>query len=417
MRHYTLLLLSLLLSTAANSQVFRSSLAPPPPPASPTGTASGSTTYQLAIDTSFSAWSLDAATAIDANTGKISSTPFTDRGFGRICFAGDHLALGAVHTLYENGSSIGSELIIQLMPPEGTSTSLTIAHDKGIRLHALTSDGTDFYLAYTLEINSGDRDMYVAKISATAELDWTCKVGKRFGTGGMQLLRIDPQGNLVLFAKMYQEVGFDRISPAGQIIDRKMLDFYQDFSPTSFFFKPDGGIVGIGSYLEYEGRNTYTSCIVLELDTNYRLKHYRQLKSPGLDKAQDITMDEEGNYYFLTNTQNSEKYYIHDQDFMTIGKLDANFNLLATTNLRNTEIGHQLNLVYVPGQGLLATQRVYNPRPTFMLFSLNKDLRLEEIYTAPGGYGSPSQLIPHQQQLYLLCGDTKSNLVSIEWRQ
>lgn len=419
MRYVLTLILCCAFGLSSFTQVFRTYTPPPPPPppGHQTTTEDEQPYYKIEIDTSFSTWLLEDATVLNETSGDLRSQFFEEQAFGRICAAGDRLGVATVQFLYEEGKSVVSNLIMQVLQLNGeVESSLQIPHDDGISLIGLTSDRQQFYLAYQKSINSGDRDMYVAKVNRAGQLLWETRVGKRFGTSGMQLLQLDQEGNLILFAQMYKEVGFDRISAEGQLIDRKMLYFVQDFSPKSFLFKPDGSIIGIGAYQEYKGRDVNTSSVLFELDQDYVLKQFRQIESTGLDQAQDVALDEAGNCYVLINTQNSEKSYLHDKDFITIGKLDQDFNLVESTNLQNTDNGTQLRLIYQTGQGLLAYERIYNPGPTFLLFSLDADLQLKQSLTAPGRFGSPKQMLIHEQRLFLLCGDLKSNLLSFDWK-
>ncbi len=419
MRYFALLIFCLAFSHTLVAQVFRSPAAippPPPPPGLENTDKLEVPTYLIAVDTTFTRWSPKAPKVLSATDGSLSSKSFKNQSFGRIARTTKQLCLATTRSIYEDGKLSRSELLLQLRESDGEmEDSIVIHHEKGIRIRGLTNDDDNFYVAFTKEISSGDRDLYVAKISPKAELLWETNIGKRFGTSGLELLKLDGAGDIVLFSSHYDNVGFDRLSPDGQIVDRKALFFYDDFSPKSFSFKPDGGIIGIGTHQEYEGRDVYTSSVIFELNANYQLLRYRQLRSSGLDDAQDVIMDDQGYYYFLTNTGNSSKSYLHDADFMTIGKLDQDFNLIESINLQNLETGQSLDLVAIPNYGIVTYQRSYNSGQTFVLFSFSHSLELQQILTAPGRYGSPNQMLYFDKKLLLLCGHSHTALVTVPW--
>ena len=405
------------------SQVFNTPTAPPPPPSSaPTTTSTSVPDYLLQIDTSMQEWSLDAVTTLGPHDHRLRFEHFKKQSFGRLHKNGETLAFAAVHTTYKDGYSNGSELRFKLLDLKGQILdSLSIPHQKGISLVGLTSDGSSYYVAYQREISSGDRTMHVAKISQEAELVWETLIGQRFGTRGLNLLRVSPDGNVVLFAQMYDQIGFDQINTEGKIIGRKLLYFEEDFSPRSFFFEEDGSLVGIGSYTEYEGSETYSSSVVFRLNASYQLLHYKQLQSPYQDEAQDVISTEAGQYAVLTNATNLSAPYGERQNFMTISILNQELDLVHQTNIKNTATGLSLGLHFDPQAGLFTYQRVYNRRPSFLLYQLLPDLSIKQMYSArtEAGLeiGDPTKLIKQDGKFYLLCGDLSSTLVSFSLPQ
>lgn len=55
----------------------------------------------------------------------------------------------------------------------------------------------------------------------------------------------------------------------GKIIGCKLFYFEEDFLLRLFFFEEDGLFVGIGSYIEYEGSEIYSSLVVFCLNVFY----------------------------------------------------------------------------------------------------------------------------------------------------
>lgn len=413
-RNKLLLLCVLVINTAVQAQVFRST-APPPPPPDPTATTPPNepTWPLISLDTNFISWSEEQLRLLAPQEHIVQQLDFPGRSFGRFYLTEDRLALALVKSLYEEGRQVGSELHFNLLDTTGLIVdSLILPHDKGITIVDLCEADGFFYLAYQKSINSGNRYMHIAKVDQTAQLIWETKLGQRFGTRGLRLLRPAPDGNIVLLSQMYDQVGFDIISTAGNFVERKLLHFYQEFSPKSFFFKPNGQVVGIGTYTEYEGPNVKTSSVVFELDRSFQLLHYQQVQSPFNDIAQDVTMDEQGNYYYFTNAENTRAPYGQRTNFMTIGKLDADFNPIASTNIKNTDTGLSLGLSYHPNKGLFAYQRFWNKGNSFTLFQLDTDLELQEIVSAKGRFGTPLQLLLQDDQFLLMFDSRGSKVIT-----
>ena len=91
------------------------------------------------------------------------------------------------------------------------------------------------------------------------------------------------------------------------------------------------------------------------------------------------------------------------------------------TNIKNTATGLSLGLHFDPQAGLFTYQRVYNRRPSFLLYQLLPDLSIKQMYSArtEAGLeiGDPTKLIREDGKFYLLCGDLSSTLVSFSLPQ
>ncbi len=403
------LLLGCLLSISGNAQVFRNYAvpAPPPEPGVPQQPAKGEKIYT--IDTTFQTWQEAEVKWLDADSSIHWEKQFPNYSQGRIAKNSQHIGLAGVETIYTDGYASESRLYLDILDLSGTpSGKLVVTNTKGIILVSVAAGEAFFYLAYEKHTGSSDRNMFIAQVDTLGNLQWETNLGQRYGTSGTRLLQVDPEGNAVLFAQMYKEVGFDVLTPAGVIKDRKMLYFNHTFSPTSFSFRKNGHVLAIGKQLKYVKSETYSSSVAIELDDQYQVLQYCQIESPYNDVALDITEDEQGHIYFLTNAEDLKSPYGQRANFSIIGQLDTNFELLQTSRFNNTSTGLSLQLAWSPTLGLWTYQRYYNKGQTFALFHFNEDLSIESIWSKHGAFSDPHQLLITDDTFYLGGGSRDS---------
>lgn len=403
-----------LLTVPLSGQVFRG-FSPPPPPPEP-GTQARSSAHEdqkvVHLDTLYQQWEVEEVQQLVMDDLTNWEVQLPSYSHGISAKNEQFIGIAAVETIYTDGYTSDSKLHLNTYDLRGNAIGhFTLSHPPGISVKAIVADSENFYLAYEKSINSGDRDMYIAKINTKGQLQWETKIGKRFGTSGTQLLQIDPQGNVVLFAQMYQEVGFDILSPQGEIIDRKMLYFQEEFSPASFFYQKDGSIVALGTYKSYPNRKSESSSILFTLDTAYQVVQYRQVQSPYTDQALSVTTDDQGHYYCLTNSLNYQAPYDKRANFSTITKFNDQLEIIDTLQFLNTQTGLQLQLQWHPQHGLWAYQRLYNQGQTFALFQLSADLLIENIWSKKGHFSDPHFLEIVDDTLYLGGGSRDSWLL------
>ncbi|WP_020537088.1 hypothetical protein [Lewinella cohaerens] len=408
------LLLGCFFPTNGNAQVFRNyaTPAPPPEPGVPQQPAKGEKIYT--IDTTFQTWQEAEVKWLDADSSILWEKQFSNYSQGRMAKNSQYIGLAGVETIYTDGYASESRLHLDILDLNGTpSGQFVITNTKGITFESVAADETFFYLAYEKYTGSSDRNMFIAQVDAQGNLQWETKIGQRYGTSGTRLLQVSPAGEIVLFAKMYTEVGFDVLTKEGAIKDRKMLYFINEFSPVAFTFRKNGHLLAIGSQRKYVKSETYSSGVVIELDDQYQILQYCQIESPYNDVALDITEDEQGHIYFLTNAEDLKSPYGQRANFSIIGQLDANFELLQTSSFQNTSTGLSLQLAWSPTHGLWSYQRYYNKGQTFALFHFKEDLSIESIWSRHGAFSDPHQLLIADDTFYLGGGSRDSWVVRI----
>lgn len=408
------LLLGCLLPTDGNSQVFRNYAVPPPPPEPgvPQQPIKGEKIYT--IDTTFQAWQEPEVKWLDTDSSILWGKQFPKYSQGRMAKNSQYIGLAGVETIYTDGYTSESRLHLDILNLNGNpSGQLVITNTKGITLVGVAADEAFFYLAYEKYTGSTDRNMFIAQVDAQGNLQWETNIGQRYGTSGGRLLQVDPEGNIVLFAKMYKEVGFDRLTPAGVIKDRKMLYFTNEFNPVSFTFRKNGHVLAIGSQRKFIKSETYSSSVAIELDNQYQILQYCQIESRYNDVALDIIEDEQGHIYFLTNVEDLKGPYGKRANFCTIGQLDANFELLQISRFQNMNTGLSLQLAWSTMHGLWSYQRYYNKGQTFALFHFKEDLSIESIWSRHGAYSDPHQLLITDDVFYLGGGSRDSWMVKV----
>ncbi|KAA3621207.1 MAG: hypothetical protein DWQ02_28145, partial [Bacteroidetes bacterium] len=272
------------------------------------------------IDTVFSDWNIPEGRDLTIDSGIEWQEIKENQGFAFFASGNGNLAMISVEYHYKEGKVDGCDLHFEIIDPDSQESKRgKISHEKGITPIGIVTDGSSYYAAYQKAINSGDRDLYVAKFTDKAEIAWETRVGKRFGTSGPNLIQINSDHQVVLFTQMYDKVGFDILDMDGKILDRKLVHFLNEFSPTSFMYNKYGNIVAIGSSRRYKDRETISSFVVFELDENYQPIRYRELGTKFINLGLDIIQDEEGFYYFLANCENMKAPYGQRDNFTVVG--------------------------------------------------------------------------------------------------
>ncbi len=367
------------------------------------------------IDTVFLDWEILEGSEVNTDSGIGWQEIKDNQGFALFAAGNGHLGMISVEYHYKEGKADGCDLHFEVIAPDGSKLAGTnISHPKGITPIGITADGTHYYAVYQKAINSGDRDLYVTKFSDKAEIVWETRIGKRFGTSGPNLIRINADQQIVVFTQMYDKVGFDILDFDGKILNRKMVHFLNEFSPTSFMYNKQGNIVAIGSSRRYKGRETISSFVIFELDKNYQPLRYREFGTNFINLGLDIVQDEQGFYYFLANCENMKAPYGQRDNFSVIGKLDEEFKLKKTKRIENKSTGLSLRLSLLSKNGLVFFQRSGERGYGFHLFRLDRDLELQQIYNVKGSFQNPNNLtIGEHYDLFIGGGSSKSWMVNL----
>jgi len=393
-----------------NAQVFR--LTPPP------GEKKVKLKHRFSsIDTTFLDWQIEKGTEINAENGIVWQKLKENQGFSFSAIAGETLGMMSVEYKYDNGRASGSILHLDIFGTDGSEiASGSLSHSKGISLIGITTYGTSYYLSYEKNISSGNRDLYLAKFSNEAALIWETKVGQRFGTSGAGLLKTNEDGDILLFTQMYDKVSFDILNPKGEIIDRKMIPFINEFSPASFIFNKKGNIVALGSSRKYVNRETISSLVVFELDKQYDLVRYREFGSKYVDLGLDVIQGDDGYYYILANSENLKAPYGMRSNYSTVAKLDEEFKIQKVKRIENKSTGLSLRLAWLSQNRLIFFQRSGERGYGFHLFELDTNLELGKFYNVKGHFLNPNTFIVNDKgSLFLGGGSSKSWLICVQF--
>lgn len=204
-----------------------------------------------------------------------------------------------------------------------------------------TSDGV--YILYEGYLTNGlARDCYLTKLSLSGMRLWDVNFGKKYGTGILDIMKLDKNGDLIMCTKSFETSYIYRISPQGDVIQAAGFTDGSELTIMDFDFDEAGNIYTIGHITTYPDKKYTQEAFVYKLNNDFKLiadKHFRDGK---VAIANSIKHINDGHFAVHISTKvdfNRPK----DQIFSQFSLMDTDLNISNNSGfLTNNSASHQV---------------------------------------------------------------------------
>jgi hypothetical protein len=214
--------------------------------------------------------------------------------------------------------------------------------DAGVSL-IQTSDGGYAITGFTKSFGAGDYDVYVVKLDANGNLQWTKTIGGPESDGGNSLIQTSDGGYAIAgVTKSFSAGDYDvyvvKLDAHGNLQWTTTIGGKKEDVGTSLIQTSDGGYAIAGLTKSF-GAGDY-DVYVVKLDAHGNLQWTKTIGGPGNEMGQSLIQTSDGGYAIAGATTSFGAGYAD----VYVVKLDANGNLQWTKTIggKNTEEGFSL---------------------------------------------------------------------------
>jgi hypothetical protein len=195
-----------------------------------------------------------------------------------------------------------------------------------------TSDGDYAIAGYTESFGAGEDDVYVVKLDANGNLQWTKTIGGPKDEEGYSLIQTSDGGYAIAgttqsFGAGEADVYVVKLDANGNLQWTKTIGGENIYSGSSLIQTSDGGYAIAGTTTSFGAGEA--DVYVVKLDANGNLQWTKTIGGPSNDESLSLIQTSDGGYAIAGTTQS---FGAGDRDVYVV-KLDAKGNLQWTKNI------------------------------------------------------------------------------------
>jgi len=195
-----------------------------------------------------------------------------------------------------------------------------------------TSDGGYVITGYTYSFGAGDWDVYVVKLDANGNLQWTKTIGGKNYDGGISLIQTSDGGYAIAgsttsFGAGGEDVYVVKLDANGNLQWTKTIGGLNRDWSSSLIQTSDGGYAIAGSTTSFGAGEA--DVYVVKLDANGNLQWTKTIGGPKDDGGASLIQTSDGGYAIAGSTRS----FGEGRGDVYVVKLDANGNLQWTKTI------------------------------------------------------------------------------------
>jgi len=213
-----------------------------------------------------------------------------------------------------------------------------------------TSDGGYAIAGYTKSFGAGEDDVYVVKLDANGNLQWTKTIGGTEIDWGHSLIQTSDGGYAIAgytesFGAGKADVYLVKLDANGNLQWTKTIGGENIYSGSSLIQTSDGGYAIAGTTQSFGAGEA--DVYVVKLDANGNLQWTKAIGGPASEEGSSLIQTSDGGYAIAGTTQS---FGAGDWDFYVV-KLDAKGNLQWTKNIGGPSDDWGLSLIQTSDGG------------------------------------------------------------------
>jgi len=217
-----------------------------------------------------------------------------------------------------------------------------------------TSDGGYAIAGTTFSFGAGGEDVYVVKLDANGNLQWTKTIGGKDADGGSSLIQTSDGGYVIAgttfsFGAGGGDIYVVKLDANGNLQWTKTIGGPGDEAGASLIQTSDGGYAIAGTTFSFGagGRDIY----VVKLDANGNLQWTKTIGGPESEEGYSLIQTSDGGYVIAGSTNS----FSAGKDDVYVVKLDANGNLQWTKTIGGPKIEAGFSLIQTSDGGYAIT--------------------------------------------------------------
>ncbi len=219
-----------------------------------------------------------------------------------------------------------------------------------------TSDGGYAIAGYTYSFGAGESDLYVVKLDANGNLQWTKTIGGKKEDVGLSLIQTSDGGYAITgtttsFGAGGKDVYVVKLDANGNLQWTRTVGGPGNEVGSSLIQTSDGGHVIAGTTASFGAGEA--DVYLIKLDANGNLQWTKTIGGPEHDRGRSLIQTSDGGYAITGTTSSDElaAYFGPAEADIYVVKLDANGNLQWTKTIGGPEHDRGLSLIQTSDGG------------------------------------------------------------------
>jgi hypothetical protein len=219
-----------------------------------------------------------------------------------------------------------------------------------------TSDGGYAIAGYTFSFGAGEADVYVVKLDANGNLQWTKTIGGKKEDVGLSLIQTSDGGYAITgstqsFGAGKADVYVVKLDANGNLQWTRTVGGPGNEIGSSLIQTSDGGYVIAGTTASFGVGEA--DVYLIKLDANGNLQWTKTIGGPEHDKGRSLIQTSDGGYAITGTTSSDElaAYFGPAEADIYVVKLDANGNLQWTKTIGGPEHDRGISLIQTSDGG------------------------------------------------------------------
>jgi len=309
-------------------------------------------------------------------------------------------------------ASLPSDTIPAIRPSSHFCKAIGGKNDDGGHSLIQTSDGGYAIAGHTKSFGAGDWDVYVVKLDATGNLQWTRTIGGENEDLGHSLIQTSDGGYAIAghtksFGAGDWDVYVVKLDSAGNLQWTRTIGGENEDLSLSLIQTSDGSYAIAGTTKSFGAGED--DVYVVKLDANGNLQWTKTIGGPKRDWSSSLIQTSDGGYAIAGYTQS---FSVGGYDVYVV-KLDANGNLQWTKTIgaKKEDLGLSLIQTSDGGYAIAGKTNSFGAGGLdvyVVKLDANGNLQWTKTIGAKNKYSSKPSLIQTSDDGYAIAGDTKS---------
>ncbi len=255
-----------------------------------------------------------------------------------------------------------------------------------------TDDGVYIlFEGYTANIA---RDCFLKKLDNEGNELWTKNFGMNYGTGHLDIMKLDANGHLLFVLNKNQQSILYRTSSKGTILDQATFSDKSELTISDFEFDQKGNIMVIGHITSYPDKKLMQEAFFYKLDSRFNVLKKKVELFGRVTLPNDIALLESGKFAVKISSDIDFNLPPEKQIVPLYFLLDGDLNISNISQIPSTRVGDRTIFKSISADQVIAFDQVYlNKSSCYVFHTFDGKMNYQKSILIKFNIGIPSASI------------------------
>lgn len=231
-----------------------------------------------------------------------------------------------------------------------------------------SSDG--LYILFEGYTGNIARDCFLKKLDNKGNELWTKNLGRNYGTGHLDIMKLDASGNVLFVLNRNQTSVLYRTSSKGTILDQVTFSDKSELTISDFEFDQNGNIMVIGHIASYPNKKLMQEAFFYKLDSKFNILKKKVQLFGRVTLPNDIALLDSGKFAVKVSSEIDFNLPIEDQIKPLYFLLDDDLNISNISQIPSTRVGDRSTFKSISANQVVAFEKVYLNKNSYHAFHI-----------------------------------------------